>query len=222
MGLAKNKLTYLALAIATAGCSSSPSNATDAGEGGPPTMVGPTCLEAMGNGPGSTDGILSAQGPNCLGCARDNGCLLDTFGNDTCCEVLTGNADGGGLSEAALCLQTMNDILASKCGLVMGPYDDIARVFEPGCLCGGATNTAACLSGDAGILPAGPIYQDYVDDFGTDIATIDTDFSAPRFGAGRADNILQCAFSFQCDCFGSGAVDAGVPDGGGSDDGGSE
>jgi hypothetical protein len=206
MRLTKHEAAFLGWALTAAcavACSSPPGH-------GPTTPTSTsTCVYGADSGANTTAGILTARGPDCLGCARRNGCLIDAAGKDACCETIPG-ATAGGVTEAALCVKTMHDILRSNCATVPGPSLDIGRIFEPGCLCGKATDANLCLAGTA--TATGPVYPDYVDDWGRDVGAIDTNFVSTDFGAGEANNILECAFSYQCQCFGTGVFDAGVGD----------
>lgn len=168
-----------------------PSNTDDAGEGSTP--VQPSGMEGgapdvVVNIPRTTEAMLSAQSAGCLSCAQTNGCL-DPLQMGGTCEMVTGNADGGG-SEAALCLKTLYDIFTSKCD---------SELLLTNCLCG-QTDQSDCLTGVA--PPAGPAYADYVSDFGTGIDSINLYWDTPTFGAGQANSILECVTYFGCGCVG--------------------
>jgi hypothetical protein len=135
------------------------------------------------------------------GCAASNGCL-DPAQQGGVCETVPGLVGrAGGVSEAQLCLQTLEDVLTSKC----------AAAQETHCLCGDVS-PAACFAGVA--TPMGPAYPDYVEDFGANINGISQHFTDPAFGAGQANSIVQCLALWGCGgCFGVAAADAG-PEGG--------
>jgi hypothetical protein len=97
------------------------------------------------------------------------------------------------ISERSVCLETLDQIYASKCGVTLQ--------LTP-CLCG-TTDPTQCTSGT--VTPNGPVYDVYACDFGsTSGATINditTDFLLMNFGSGMANSIAQCQGSFGCDCF---------------------
>jgi len=172
-----------------------------------PATAGKCAVAPKGDGTTSAD-VLAAQGPNCLSCAAASGCLDPATGGG-CCEIVSGTVASAGLTESELCLNTMNDIFNSKCATFVGAHLDLAKVIEPGCLCG--MESDICVTGSQ--PPAGPIYADYAADFGPDAATIDTDFIGAKFGAGQANDVIECALNSGCDCFGPGALDGGPDDG---------
>src|SRR4029077_15168244 len=75
-------------------------------------------------GPATTLSVLAAQSPQCLtfaadgatgGCAAANGCL-DPMLQVGVCETVPGIVPrGAGISEAQLCIQTLQHIFSSKC-----------------------------------------------------------------------------------------------------------
>jgi hypothetical protein len=143
--------------------------------------------------PNPTESILSARGPDCLPCARRNGCLDPTTSGGTC-EQAVGMATGcgPGVTEKDICLKTLHDIFDSKCAESMQ---------ETPCLCG-TTDTMACLSGTE--TPTGPAYRDYACDFGTaDAVTIQQKFVQADYGVGQANALIQCTGGFDCACFGN-------------------
>jgi hypothetical protein len=161
-------------------------------------------------GPATTTSVLAAQSPLCLtlapdgatgGCAGTNGCL-DPMQQGGVCETVTGIvARGHGVSEAQLCVQTLQDIFASKCA---------AGGSETPCLCGDAS-PMPCVAGLA--TPTGPVYPDYVEDFGPNINDISTNFTLPAYGAGQANSIVQCLQIWNCQgCFRSAVADGGTFD----------
>jgi hypothetical protein len=165
------------------------------------------------NNPAATsESCLSSISAACLACAQVNGCLAQVSGGATC-NTLTANAnllattlpDGKTcaqvtapastpVTERAVCLETMQSVLTSKCG---------ASTQLTPCLCG-TTDTNMCLAGSA--VPTGPAFDLYACDFGTvngsTINSISANFSVPSFGAGSANAILGCAGAFACHCLG--------------------
>jgi len=142
------------------------------------------------SGPLSTEGILTAQSPDCLLCATQSGCL-DPAQTGGVCETVQGNALRGGLTEAELCLEVLQKIFVTKC----------AKGELTPCLCG-MTDRAACLAGTA--TPTGPLYPDYLDEwpFGG-IGSITANFTLQTFGAGMANALVQCVQAYDCtSCFG--------------------
>jgi hypothetical protein len=171
-------------------------------------------LDAAGSnddaGPATTESVLAAQSPNCLtfepdgaigGCAAVNGCL-DPTQQGGVCETVTGRIRAGtGVTEAQLCIQTLQVMFASKCAAAMS---------ETPCLCGDAA-PVPCLGGTA--TPNGPLYADYTADFGPNINAVEAEFTAPSFGAGQANSIAECLLQWGCmSCFGVG--DGGAGEGG--------
>jgi hypothetical protein len=96
-------------------------------------------------------------------------------------------------TEANVCLAVLDTVFTSKCA---------ATLQETPCLCG-ATPTAGCLAGTA--TPTGAGFDEYACDFDTTssgtIQQIGADFTVPKFGAGMANGLIQCAAAFGCDCF---------------------
>jgi hypothetical protein len=147
----------------------------------------------------TTQDILSARGSACLACVTENGCLDPAQLGGTC-EGVAGIASSGcnpvfgvtsgSITEAQVCRGTLNAIFASGCGQV--------GQLTP-CLCG-TTTIPTCESGSAS--PTGPIFPEYVCDFGTtDVLTILLELALPTFGAGMADSIVECAQQNGCGCF---------------------
>jgi hypothetical protein len=143
--------------------------------------------------PHATESVLTAQGPDCLACAKRNGCLDSNAKEGSSCEQVFGNAEGcgPGMTERDACLKTLNDIFESKCA---------STLQETPCLCG-ATDVVSCMGGTK--TPTGPIYHDYACDFHTtDAVEIERDFVEKTFGAGAANTLVQCVASYDCGCFG--------------------
>jgi hypothetical protein len=139
-----------------------------------------------------TESVLSERGPECLPCAKRNGCL-DPQEQGASCDDLAGSASGcGGMTEREICYKTLSDIFTSKC----------AETFqETPCLCG-ATDVIECMEGRA--TPTGPLYRDYVCDFRTnDVTAILRDFRDPNYGVGSANVLIQCLGAYECGCFGN-------------------
>jgi hypothetical protein len=157
----------------------------------------------------TTISILAAQGAGCLSCADSNGCL-DPIQQGGTCEVLL---DAGALThysktlpdnkpcaailgtepanEITVCLQTLSAYSTTLCA---------ASKMQTPCLCG-STPTAPCLAGTQ--TPTGVLYDTFACDFNTtDVSMVQTDFTVPRFGAGMANGLLQCAAAYGCPCFG--------------------
>jgi hypothetical protein len=105
--------------------------------------------------------------------------------------MVKGSAASGATTEAALCSQTLTDILTSKC---------FSKGIVTPCICG-MTSTTECLNGAQ--PPMGPVYQDYVSDFGSDINGIVANMWLAKFGTGVADNIVDCLSQLGCSCFGN-------------------
>jgi hypothetical protein len=155
----------------------------------------------------TTEELLAAQGPDCLSCVRDNGCL-DPAQQGGTCELATGDArlfagalpDGTScagtlgappVSETRVCLETLDRIFASNCARTLQ---------ETPCLCGDA-NPLDCFGGTA--TPTGPLLAFYECDFATtSIAKIQQDFVKQVFGAGMANQLVACAVQSDCHCFG--------------------
>jgi hypothetical protein len=139
----------------------------------------------------STEAMLANRGGDCLSCATENGCLDPSqFGGGTCESGQLGGHGSidGTRSYSEMCLQTLSDIFASGC----------AATFQmTPCLCG-TTDAAQCLAGTA--PPNGPLYPTYVADFGSNINTIQSDFTDTTFGSGMANFIIQCVAAFGCEC----------------------
>jgi hypothetical protein len=162
---------------------------------------------AADTGPATTISVLAGQSSQCLtlapdgatgGCAGTNGCIDPALQGGVCETVPGIVARGHGISEAQLCIQTLQDIFSSKCA---------AGGSETPCLCGD-TSAMACVGGTA--TPTGPVYPDYVEDFGPNINAIGADFTLPAYGAGQANSIVQCLQIWQCqECFGNVAGDGG-------------
>jgi hypothetical protein len=137
----------------------------------------------------TTIAILAAQSADCLACAQANGCLDPDQSGGTC-ELVTGNAASGGLTEAALCRKTLNDVISSQCD---------ATLLQLECMCG-PISTDDCLAGT--VAPMGAAYQDYVDDFGNDINAIQANFEMTTYGSGMANVIIDCVGALGCHCVG--------------------
>jgi hypothetical protein len=143
--------------------------------------------------PQTTEAVLVGRGEDCLSCVKENGCL-DSSQSGGACEGASGRASacGPGITEKDICLKTLKDIFLSNCAAVGQ---------ETPCLCG-LTNTQACFDGTE--RPTGPIYADYACDFNTtNVTAILANFKEPRFGAGQANSLVQCAAQSECKCFGN-------------------
>ncbi len=137
--------------------------------------------------------ILSEQGKDCLACAESSGCL-DAKEHGNPCESATGYAAGcgEGVTETDMCLRTLMGVFSTKCA---------ETLQQVPCLCG-TTDAEECLTGAS--VPTGPLYRDYACDFKTNnVATIQTNFREPKFGAGIANDLIQCMASSDCKCFGN-------------------
>jgi hypothetical protein len=141
----------------------------------------------------TTEAVLSSQGPDCLPCAKRNGCL-DSAQQGGSCDEVAGNAPacGAGVTERDICYKTLFDVFTSKCA---------ETLQETPCLCGD-TDVIECLNGTA--TPTGPVYRDYACDFKTaDTTVIYRDFREPSYGVGRANSLIQCLGGYGCGCFGN-------------------
>jgi hypothetical protein len=114
------------------------------------------------------------------------------------CEGVTGNASATCQSlvgtsavptETQVCLKTLDTIFSSGCA---------ADGQETPCLCGN-TDPVACQNGS--VSPAGAAFPVYSCDLGPGISSVVSNFTAPTFGAGMADTIVQCVAAFGCTCF---------------------
>jgi hypothetical protein len=163
--------------------------ANDAAPDAPPIRV-------VGNGE-TTLTVLAAQGPNCVSCAMQNGCL-DPAQSGGSCEDTPGTAPAAcapvfGMttapSETKVCLATLKMIFSSHCST------DLQQ--EP-CFCG-QTDRTMCLAGNA--APSGPGVDLYTCDLGAGgIASIVNDFGNQMRGAGQANEIVDCVGALGCDC----------------------
>jgi hypothetical protein len=139
-----------------------------------------------------TETILSQQGPECLSCARTNGCLDPDQGGGAC-EQVFGNAPGcgAGMTERDMCVKILRDVFTSKCA---------ESLQQAPCVCGDVP-IMACLDGSE--KPRGPVYADYACDFNTtDMGAIQKAFTDSNFGAGHANSLVQCVAGNGCECFG--------------------
>jgi hypothetical protein len=172
------------------GISTAPSNdaATHFGDAGAQGEAGADA------GPVTTLTLLAAQSPDCLtvypdggvgGCVATNGCL-DPAQQGGVCETVPGMAPSG-MTEVQLCIQTLSDLLSSRCAA--------ASLSLTPCLCGQAS-PMACFAGTA--TPTGPVYPDYLQDFGPDIHAISGKFTNPLYGAGQANAIVACLLIYNC------------------------
>jgi hypothetical protein len=194
--------------------------------------------------PVTTSSLFAAFGPDCLWCTVMNGCLdpaqfggtcevARSFGSGCDCGMGSQGADGGsGGGDASsvgggactfhvptnptdaikcysdICTRTLEDIFSTQCA---------ASLQETPCLCG-ATDPAACLGGSA--VPTGPLVPDYEIDFPvtpglkTEGPSIQMYFTDQSYGAGQANELVQCSAAYGCTtCFGGvdGGIDAGAP-----------
>jgi hypothetical protein len=141
----------------------------------------------------TTDAVLTSQGPDCLACAKRNGCL-DPAQQGGSCDDVAGNAPGcgAGVTERDICYKTLADVFTSKCA---------ETLQETPCLCGD-TDVVQCLEGN--VIPNGPILEDYACDLRTrDVTVIYRDFREPIYGIGRANSLIQCLGGYGCGCFGN-------------------
>jgi hypothetical protein len=153
-------------------------------------------IRIVGNGE-TTLTILGAQGPNCVSCAMQNGCL-DPAQSGGSCEDTPGTAPAAcapvfGMatapSETKVCLATLKMIFGSHCST------DLQQ--EP-CFCG-QTDRTMCLAGTA--APSGPGVDLYTCDLGAGgITSIVNDFGNQMRGAGQANEIVDCVGALGCDC----------------------
>jgi hypothetical protein len=154
-----------------------------ASDGGAPTdrsLPRKARLEAATN----TRDMLAAVSPECLSCVEQNGCL-DPAQQGGLCETVPGNAKSG-VTEAALCINTMRCVFDSRCA---------SPGQESYCLCG-KTMLPDCYAGTS--PPTGPCVPEFSADFGNDGKTMYQQFVNQKFGAGRANWIIQCAIQ-SCD-----------------------
>jgi hypothetical protein len=203
---------------------------------GGPSGGGDALVLTGDSGTLTTLSILAAQGPGCLydtiadasddvghplppfmqpGCMVINGCLDPSMQGGTCellseagalplqhyasalpdnqmCMAIIGTEP---VSETTICLNVLSRISTSQCA---------ATGETTPCLCG-STDRNGCLGGTA--TPMGALYDSYVCDFDTtDSKTIQTDVVVPRFGAGMATGLAQCAAAYSCPCFGYAAA----------------
>src|SRR5258705_10505848 len=137
-------------------------------------------FEPAGAAQGATTvGVLTARGPTCLECAKQNGCLNVQQGGS--CEGLTGYSGTCGTSEKDMCYRILNRIFATKCA---------ETLQQVPCLCGD-TDAEACLNGSE--KPNGPLYHEYQCSFNTtDVVAIQAKFRDPAYGAGQANALVQC------------------------------
>jgi hypothetical protein len=165
----------------------------------------PGTCEPCGASLTSTSCLLSENGPSCLGCAVQNGCL----DQGQTCESITTTAqhfpgtlpDGkscssvipSGTSETQVCEETLQAALTTNCASTGS--------LVP-CLCG-TTNAATCLGGTA--TPTGPLYDLFACDSNT--LALQNTFTIPN-GFDTAIGVLQCAASFGCNCFGGSCTPA--------------
>jgi hypothetical protein len=122
--------------------------------------------------------MLKAVSPDCLSCAESVGCLDPTRIGDVC-ETVPGQAKNG-QTETAMCLETMRCVFNTKC----------ANGGEQNrCICGD-TDVIACSTGAS--APTGTCVAVYKQDFGDDGKFMYNEFINQKFGAGRANGIVQC------------------------------
>lgn len=153
-----------------------------------PTQPGSStvaCLQSRDNRPGG-----------CYQCAVDMGCFDPAFGGAACENVSTSATACAGVapfgsavpSERDVCLATLDQMFSSHCA-------DNGQ--EVACLCG-QTDPSGCESGTE--TPTGSLYPLYSCDFGPRITNILNSFTIPSYGAGAANELIQCVQAFACDC----------------------
>jgi hypothetical protein len=173
-------------------CGTCPANSTCSADG---TACNPIVTGCDINS--NTTACLQSRSAACFQCANENGCLDPTQIGGVC-EGVTGSAaascqtvlgTSAAPTEKQVCLKTLNDIFTSGCA---------ADGQETPCLCG-ATDPVACQNGS--VTPLGAVFPEYQCDLGPAISSVVSNFTAPTFGAGMADTIVQCAAAFGCPCF---------------------
>jgi hypothetical protein len=128
----------------------------------------------------TTRQLLTAFSPDCLACAEKNGCLDPAQKGGAICEGAPGQAKSGA-SEVELCLKALKCIFNTKCG---------NTGEESQCLCG-STDIEECMSGKA--APNGSCVDVFKEDFGDEGKKMYDNFINPKYGAGRANMLIQCA-----------------------------
>jgi hypothetical protein len=162
----------------------------------------------------ATDGGDGGLTPR--GCIIDNSCL-DPASQGASCETLAGEdagwghfnealpdgkmcndptlGAGAGVSETAICLRTLARIFSSRCAQAQSAT---TQNGETACLCGTVDPTACTVTGTE--TPNGPVYDEYACDFNnTNGSAINTLITSTSFGAGVANQIIQCAAAFATD-----------------------
>jgi hypothetical protein len=131
--------------------------------------------------------VLNAAGPGV--CELLEGGVLQTVANNGSGPTTIAVMDP---DFTANCLKTIQDSLGSHC------LNSTNQNLTP-CLCGDADTNTCLIQGIS--PPPGPVGSDYVKSFGImKSSDINNNFNVPKFGAGQANTILQCATSFGCFC----------------------
>jgi hypothetical protein len=133
----------------------------------------------------TTKQLLGAFSPECLSCAETYGCFDPAQHGGGVCEDVPGQTKSG-QSEAALCMKALKCIFNTKCG---------NTGEESQCLCG-SIDVVDCMTGKA--TPDGSCVEIFKEDFGNDGKKMYDNFINPKYGAGRANLVIQCAVS-ACD-----------------------
>jgi hypothetical protein len=136
---------------------------------------------------GSTEQLLTAFSPECLACAKQAGCLDPAQQGGGTCEGVAGNAKSG-KSETELCLKSLKCIFNTKCA---------NTGEESTCLCGDI-DVVECMSGKT--KPIGKCVDVFREDFGDNGKTMYDNFINPKYGAGRANQLIQCAVPSCASC----------------------
>lgn len=154
------------------------------GQAAPPAVTAaPMPRKARIEAATTTQQLLGAFSPDCLSCADKFGCLDPAQKGGGTCEGVPGQSKSGGQSETALCLKTLKCIFNTKCG---------NTGEESQCLCG-STDVMDCMSGKA--APNGSCVDVFKEDLGDDGKKMYDNFINPKYGAGRANQLIQCAVS---------------------------
>jgi len=162
----------------------------------------PDAAPETGNGCTTIQCALAAISPECLACANDPnmGSCGDPVANGGLTALCEGVADlTPGRSEAQVCLDVISGIAQTGCA-ADGQLDF--------CLCGDA-DPVACQNGTA--EPKGPLAAKYEQDLGPAIKDVTKNFTSRMYGAGAANELMQCLIAFACPCA-SPAVSDGGPE----------
>jgi hypothetical protein len=128
----------------------------------------------------TTQQLLTAFSPDCLACAEKNGCLDPAQKGGGVCEGVPGKAKSGA-SEVELCMKALKCIFNTKCA---------NAGEESQCFCG-STDVVDCMSGKA--APNGSCVDVFKEDLGDEGKKMYDNFINPKYGAGRANQLIQCA-----------------------------